>query len=567
MRRRELIGCCILVAGATLATAQAPPNQQHDAKYWDAQARGRARSEMPSDAYLPGSDQRSPGMHALRGGFLSVQVNVDANGDNIVGDAANEPSMAIDPTNPNRIAIGWRQFDTIASNFRQAGYGYSQDAGRSWTFPGVIDPGVFRSDPVLDFDAAGNFYYMNIYVDPGFSTFRCDMYISGDGGMSWAGQHNAFGGDKEWFVVDKTGGIGDGNMYHAWSTAGNNYYPNQFDHSSDGGVTWADLRELPQPRPIWGTLDVAANGDLYISGQSNGTFYVIKSTDAKLGGAPTWDFIHSVNLGGSISSGGGPNPGGLLGQCWLRVDRSTGPTAGNVYMLCSVDPPGSDPLDVMFARSTDGGSTWSAPVRVNDDPAGTNAYQWFGAMSVAPNGRIDVTWNDTRTSGADNISEVFYSYSTDGGVTWSANLIVSPQFNSWLGWPNQSKMGDYTEMISDNVGANLAYAATYNGEQDVYFMRIGLFDCNGNDVADPNDLASGYSTDLNGNGNPDECDCIADSDGDFDVDLTDLAALLSAFDTSVGEPGYDPGADANDDGVIDLTDLAILLARFELPCP
>ena len=36
----------------------------------------------------------------------SYQVNVDATGQNIVGDAANEPSLCLDPTNPKRLAIG-----------------------------------------------------------------------------------------------------------------------------------------------------------------------------------------------------------------------------------------------------------------------------------------------------------------------------------------------------------------------------------------------------------------------------------------------------------------------------
>src|SRR5258708_68430 len=66
----------------------------------------------------------------------SYQVNVDAAGQNIPGDAANEPSLCLDPTNPNRIAIGWRQFDSTNSNFRQAGWGYSTNAGVSWTFGG-----------------------------------------------------------------------------------------------------------------------------------------------------------------------------------------------------------------------------------------------------------------------------------------------------------------------------------------------------------------------------------------------------------------------------------------------
>jgi hypothetical protein len=47
------------------------------------------------------------------GRFTSIQVNVDAAGANILGDAANEPSIAVDPNQPNRMAIGWRQFDVV----------------------------------------------------------------------------------------------------------------------------------------------------------------------------------------------------------------------------------------------------------------------------------------------------------------------------------------------------------------------------------------------------------------------------------------------------------------------
>ena len=72
------------------------------------------------------------------GAFTSVQVNVDANGHNITGDAANEPSLSVDPTNHNKMAIGWRQFDSVFSNFREAGRAYTTNGGASWTFPGVL---------------------------------------------------------------------------------------------------------------------------------------------------------------------------------------------------------------------------------------------------------------------------------------------------------------------------------------------------------------------------------------------------------------------------------------------
>src|SRR5262249_49905768 len=97
------------------------------------------------------------------GRFTSIQVNVDANGANILGDAANEPSIAVDPTNPSRMAIGWRQFDTVQSTFREAGVGYTTDGGLTW-HAGKIAPGVFHSDPVLGFDALGNFFFMGITI-------------------------------------------------------------------------------------------------------------------------------------------------------------------------------------------------------------------------------------------------------------------------------------------------------------------------------------------------------------------------------------------------------------------
>src|SRR4051812_22093109 len=77
-----------------------------------------------------------------------VQVNVNSLGQDIVGDAANEPSIVVDPTNPNRMAIGWRQFNTITSNFRQAGVAYTTNGGQTWT-ASVLQPGPVRNEPVL----------------------------------------------------------------------------------------------------------------------------------------------------------------------------------------------------------------------------------------------------------------------------------------------------------------------------------------------------------------------------------------------------------------------------------
>jgi hypothetical protein len=458
-----ILAIAVAVTAVKLATAQEPDKKPPEPK-------GQTgHLEVPRDPFIKVSraaQPKSPGARLSRNGYVSVQVNVDDDGQNIVGDAANEPSIAVDPTNPNRMVIGWRQFDTIASDFRQAGWAYSHDDGQTWTFPGVVEPGVFRSDPVLDVDAEGIFYYNSLTTD--WTDYWCHVFISTDSGVSWDSGTYAWGGDKQWMGIDRTSGIGRGNIYAYWTQYYSVCYPGHFTRSTDGGQTYEECIQVAGS-PNWGTVAVGPDGELYVCGDG---FVVAKSSNAQdPGQSVQWDFNRVVDLGGGLAYGGGPNPGGLLGQAWIAVDTSDGPARGNVYLLASVDPPGGDPMDVMFSRSTDGGHTWSSPIRVNDDES-NSAFQWFGTMSVAPNGRIDVIWNDTRADPGGYDSELYYACSTDAGQTWSANQPISPAFDPHLGWPQQNKLGDYYDMISDDGGVRVAYAATFNGEEDVYYVYV-----------------------------------------------------------------------------------------------
>ena len=436
------------------------------------------RYEMPP-AYIYRLES-SPRMISQFGSFTSFQVNVDANGNNIVGDAANEPSISVDPTDGNKVTIGWRQFDSWTSNFREAGDGYTTDGGATWTFPGVLQNGVFRSDPVTNSDETGNSFYLSLLVN----TFCGDIWRSTNGGQTWALRSpngGAHSGDKEWFTVDRTPtSMGHGFQYQFWTE----FFAcdfGGFSRSTDGGVTWQTPISIPNS-PQWGTLDVASTGDLFVGGGNSGSsFWCIRSTNAKNPAVtPTFDQITTVNMGGTLWYGPPVNPDGLAGQIFLAVDRSGGPTNNNIYMVATVRPTGfGTGTDVMFARSTDGGLSFSAPRRINDDPINHNKYHWFGTLAVAPNGRIDVVWNDTRNATNNIDSQLFYSFSTDGGVTFSPNVPVSNSFNPLEGWPNQNKIGDYITIVSDNTGGNVAYSATFNfnasrgqHEQDVYHVRV-----------------------------------------------------------------------------------------------
>ncbi|MBS1700279.1 MAG: exo-alpha-sialidase [Armatimonadetes bacterium] len=399
--------------------------------------------------------------------LTSVQVNVDAQGHNIVGDAANEPSLAVDPTNRNHIAVGWRQFDTVTSNFRQAGNGYSLDGGMSWNPHQVFTPGTFRSDPVLVPDANGTFYYNSLQ-----QTFYTDVFTSTNAGLDYQLVGPAKGGDKQWMTCDRSKSIGRGFLYEHWSTAGNNYNGLQFSRSVDGGTTWMNPINIPGS-PIWGTLDVAANGDLYLCGLSNGNFRFNRSVNARNASVtPTFDRSVTVNLGGAIIYGSTINPDGLMGQAWIACDKTNGPYAGNIYMVCSVGVDTANPCQVNFVRSSDGGLTWTTPRTLNTDTPNAGASHWFGTLAVAPSGRIDVCWFDNRANPAISNSALYITSSYDGGVTWTPEVQASPSFNPNIGYPNQNKMGDYLGMVSDGQGANIAYAATFNGEEDIWFLRV-----------------------------------------------------------------------------------------------
>ena len=96
------------VIAATAAFTNPVPSAAQGPLQWRA-------PETPDDPPAPRAARqdltaRSPGARVAVGPYVSVQVNVDELGRNIVGDAANEPSIAVNPKDPSNIVIGWRQF-------------------------------------------------------------------------------------------------------------------------------------------------------------------------------------------------------------------------------------------------------------------------------------------------------------------------------------------------------------------------------------------------------------------------------------------------------------------------
>ncbi len=297
--------------------------------------------------------------HVVRDSFRSIQVNVDRRGCNILGDAANEPSIAVSLTDRRKMVIGWRQFNSVSSDFREPGWAYSHDGGHTWVFRGSLEPGVFGSDPVLASAPDGKIYYLSI----NFEEMR--LFHSFESGLSrpLRTQVVPYFYDKPWMAVDATGGIGHGNIY---ITRGGG----PFLRSIDRGQSF----HAPTVSYISGdTVDVGYDGSVYLAYGYDPVGFGKSSTlqDANL--PATFDVGEQLELGNGGLEFFSGNGEGRSGQVWLAIDQSLGATRGNVYVLtmATTDPvPGSalaDRSDLVFTSSKDGGRTWSRRMVVNDD--------------------------------------------------------------------------------------------------------------------------------------------------------------------------------------------------------
>src|SRR5438552_3385465 len=121
MSRTRFFICLVLLSGLASASAQLAPTYKVP--------RNEPLEKYDNPPAYIFRIETSPRMISRYDTFTSYQVNVDSNGNNIVGDAANETSIAVDPTNGNKMTIGWRQFNSVTSNFRQGGWGYTTDGG------------------------------------------------------------------------------------------------------------------------------------------------------------------------------------------------------------------------------------------------------------------------------------------------------------------------------------------------------------------------------------------------------------------------------------------------------
>jgi len=153
---------------------------------------------------------------------------------------------------------------------------------------------------------------------------------------------------------------------------------------------------------------------------------------------------------------------------------SVGPK-GQLYMIYGRNPkPELSGYGEIYTQvSTDGGKSWSEPKVMTDDNPADLRGQFNPTISVAPNGRVDAAWWDTRDDPGIRSNDVYYSYSLDDGRTWSANKRISDQsVDRRVGvWGNNYDISSPPAVTSTNAYAIFGWDDTRNSK-DAYNIGI-----------------------------------------------------------------------------------------------
>jgi hypothetical protein len=124
-------------------------------------------------------------------------------------------------------------------------------------------------------------------------------------------------------------------------------------------------------------------------------------------------------------------------------DWTKGPNRGVLYATYAAAERGSDLADIYVRSSKDDGRTWSEPVLVNHDPAGS--HQWMPGISVAGDGSVHIAYMDKSYDPGHKLIDITHAVSLDGGKTWATERVTSKSFDGDLGVHQEGFpfIGDY----------------------------------------------------------------------------------------------------------------------------
>jgi hypothetical protein len=388
--------------------------------------------------------------------------------DYVQADTQIEPSIAVNPRDPNNVITVYQEGRIANGGDATNGFATSLDAGQTWQsgeLPGLTafrgQGGTFEraSDAVVAFGPDGTAYANSLVFDmDNGNGLRSGMAVnvSKDGGRTWSApvifQDDQLGGlnDKNWIVVDNSDAPGHhkGRVYVVWDRVAPVVY-DYCDHDCDQLSNW--LPDMQTVDPV--AFPAQGIGAYPFILKGGGLGMVIETTTP---GAPTGADEPEPGPNDSHvfleapAAGQEPYPAPLVWSPPIHI--STNKSAGIPAQRASDGLPAaaSDPKsgalyavwddgrfrkdgvnDIAFSTSTDDGQTWSAAKPVNPAPRTGKVDHYGASVAVSQDGIVHVAYRVRDESPPAPLYspeiDTYYQESRDGGKTWTSPLKVDAQ--------------------------------------------------------------------------------------------------------------------------------------------
>ncbi|HKB04974.1 MAG TPA: sialidase family protein [Gemmataceae bacterium] len=422
---------------------------------------------------------------------------MEANDPALTINAETEPYVAVDPANPNHLVGGW-----IQDFGRGIVAGVSFNGGNIWqsvVIPGaaIASGGTYphSSDPWISFSPNGQVYMSFLAHD--FPEDAGDTVLvsqSSDGGLTWSTPISIADVDKD-STQDKPSITADPTdarfAYASWTRFHGTKGAAMFSRTTDGGQTWEPARVIYNPVgntyaqgfEIFvlpdGTLVNVFTQQNYLNAIGGPDHYdfklsLMRSSDQgqtwQAVPTPVADILPLNDTTAVPGARGVPNPDGGIGVAahnWF-FDAAVDPANGNLYAVWQ-DARFSNfqNTDIVFLMSTDGGFSWSAPIKINQTPASIpvgDRQAFLPSVAVNRDGAVAVTYydfrNNTPAPGLPTDLWMVHAHPSDGLTdlaSWSSeNRITPASFNMENALVRDGYfIGDYEGLVAEgrNFGA------------------------------------------------------------------------------------------------------------------
>ncbi|MBL7909790.1 MAG: T9SS type A sorting domain-containing protein [Bacteroidia bacterium] len=402
---------------------------------------------------------------------------------------ASEPFMAINPTNTQNIVVGWMALDASTGYKMAIKTKASFDGGTSWANQNIqphFSSTWNSADVSMHFTNDGMLHLT--YVDFRQSPDSGGVFYthSIDGGVTWIAPIQVWNGntedaakrpfDRPWIVADNSGSINNKVLYLTtkpapWITSPSNRPYLKF--SADSGQTWSTYRYIdttnylvgsytsPMASPAVGPTGAffAAYPSYNISQSPFLKFFLAKSNNR--GGTFTYsDIIVSPTIAAQ------PN----YKKAW---HLAANPANSNQLAFAYIGSAYGDP-DVFITTTNNGGSTWSSPVRANDDAISNGKGQDLVWISYSNIGTLLATWRDRRNAAGTGFSQptdIYYTTSSNNGASFKTN---KPLTSYTLPHDTALLLSDNAFMCSQMLNGNVyaTWGDVRTGNLNIFFTKV-----------------------------------------------------------------------------------------------